>query len=74
MKVADTQEYNIFTGIWENLQNKRVRKLRFVKCDKCRKITPYRLMNVENSLVICNKCENSTPISDCFPRIIGFRD
>jgi hypothetical protein len=72
MKVLGTQEYNIFSAIWENLQFKRVRKLRFAECDKCNRFTPYRLMNINNSLVICKKCANPISILDNFPRITWY--
>jgi hypothetical protein len=69
MKVAGTQEYNIFTAIFDNLQSKRVRKLRFAKCDKCNRYTPYKLIDIKKPLVICKNCENPIYILDDFPRL-----
>ena len=67
MAVGSTQEYNIFTAIWDNLQSKRVRKLRFAKCDKCNRYTPYKLIDINNSFVICKNCENQISIINYFP-------
>ena len=69
MTVGGTQEYNIFTAIWDNLQSKRVRKLRFAKCDKCNRYTPYKLIDIKNPFVICKNCENQISITNYFPRL-----
>lgn len=69
MKVAGTQEYNIFNAIWDNLQSKRLRKLRFAKCEKCNRYTPYKLIDIENSYIICKNCENQISIINYFPQL-----
>jgi ssDNA-binding Zn-finger/Zn-ribbon topoisomerase 1 len=69
MTVGGTQEYNIFTAIWDNLQSKRVRKLRFAKCDKCNRYTPYKLIDIKKSFVICKNCENQISIINYFPQL-----
>ena len=69
MAVGSTQEYNIFTALWDNLQSQRIQKLRFAKCDKCNRSTPYKLIDIKNSFVICKNCKNQIPIIDYFPRL-----
>ena len=69
MKVTGTQEYNIFNAIWDNLQSKRLRKLRFAKCEKCNRYTPYKLIDIKNSYIICKNCENQISIINYFPEL-----
>ena len=69
MKVTGTQEYNIFNAIWDNLQSKRLRKLRFAKCEKCNRYTQYKLIDVKSSYIACKNCENQISIINYFPQL-----
>ena len=63
MKQPGMQEYTIFSALVENIQNKSRSKLRFAKCLKCGRITPYILKSVENSKIPCKRCKNTIIIN-----------
>ena len=63
MKKAVTQEYTIFTALFETIQDRKHRKLRFAKCLECGRLTPYRLKSIESSKVICKRCKSPISVS-----------
>jgi PHP family Zn ribbon phosphoesterase len=56
------EDYNIFTALLETIHKKDQGKLRFAKCQKCGRLTPFRLISMTNTTVKCKKCGNSVPI------------
>jgi len=64
VKDAVSQEYTIFSALLDNIRDREHRKLRFAKCLECGRLTPYRLVSVESSTVICGRCESSISVDN----------
>ena len=62
MEIPQQADYNIFTALLESIHNKDRGRLRFAKCQKCGRMTPFRLISVTSSTVKCKKCGNNVPI------------
>ena len=62
MDVDVSPNYNIFSALHDSLRAKNGKKLRFAKCSKCERLTPYRLNSVELPYIKCKKCGTSNPI------------
>jgi translation initiation factor 2 beta subunit (eIF-2beta)/eIF-5 len=62
VEIPDSEDYNIFTALLETINNQDQRKLRFAKCRKCGRLTPFRLRSMSNVTVKCKECGNSVPI------------
>jgi len=63
MKQAVKQEYTIFSALFDTIQEQSRGKLRFAKCLKCRRLTPYKLKSMENSEISCKRCKNPIMIN-----------
>jgi translation initiation factor 2 beta subunit (eIF-2beta)/eIF-5 len=63
MQIPQKQEYNIFTALIDNIQKKDRKKLRFAKCQKCGRLTPFRLIYVTGTNLKCKKCGKNVPIN-----------
>ena len=62
VEIPNQQDYNIFTALLETIHKKDRGRLRFAKCQKCGRLTPFRLISVTSFTVKCKKCGNSVPI------------
>ncbi|MCW4034498.1 MAG: hypothetical protein NWF03_03960 [Candidatus Bathyarchaeota archaeon] len=49
-------ECNIFSALHEAITQKDKNELKFAKCDKCGRLTPYRLRNLKDGSLKCKKC------------------
>jgi translation initiation factor 2 beta subunit (eIF-2beta)/eIF-5 len=61
-KPQKQEDYNIFMALVETIHNKDRGRLRFAKCQKCGRMTPFRLISVTSSSVKCKKCGSKVPI------------
>ncbi|MQY62499.1 hypothetical protein GH146_04355 [archaeon] len=62
METTDQKDYNIFTALIETIHKKDRGRLRFAKCQKCRRLTPFRLISMSSGTVKCKKCGNNVPL------------
>jgi len=62
VEIPNQKDYNIFTALLETIHKKDRGRLRFAKCQKCGRFTPFRLISVTSFKVKCKKCGNSVPI------------
>lgn len=51
-----TQQWSIFSVLYEVIKERELKKLRFAKCSKCQLFTPYRLKSLGNNELKCKKC------------------
>jgi translation initiation factor 2 beta subunit (eIF-2beta)/eIF-5 len=56
MEATNQSDYNIFTALVETIHSKDRGRLQFVKCEECKRLTPYRLNSVPNMILKCKKC------------------
>ena len=62
MEIPNTKDYNIYTALLETINKQDQKKLRFAKCQKCGRLTPFRLSSMSKVAVKCKKCGNRVPI------------
>ncbi|MCW4014748.1 MAG: hypothetical protein NWF06_00075 [Candidatus Bathyarchaeota archaeon] len=58
METITQKDYNIFSALVETIHKKDQKKLRFSKCNKCGRLTPFRLSAISSGSVKCRKCGN----------------
>lgn len=63
VEVINKENYNIFSALVETIHNKEMKKLRFAKCKKCGRLTPFRLNSTRFVTVQCKKCGNNVTIT-----------
>jgi tRNA(Ile2) C34 agmatinyltransferase TiaS len=51
-----TQEWSIFSVLYEVIKETELKKLRFAKCSNCQLLTPYRLKSLGSNELKCKKC------------------
>ena len=56
MTSIDQKEYNIFSALVETIHKKDQGRLKFAKCSKCERLTPFRLGSIANLSIKCKKC------------------
>ena len=62
MTLSNQQEYNIFSALVETIHKKDQGSLKFAKCPKCKRLTPFRLGSITNLSLKCKKCGNNIQI------------
>jgi len=62
VEIPRPEDYNIFTALLETINKKDRGRLRFAKCRRCGRLTPFRLISMSNVTVKCKECGNSVPI------------
>gem|GEM_PF-6475737 len=62
MEIPKHEEYNIFTALLETIHKKDRRILRFAKCQKCGRLTPFRLISMSSVKVKCKSCGNTVQL------------
>jgi translation initiation factor 2 beta subunit (eIF-2beta)/eIF-5 len=62
VEIAKEKDYNIFTALLETIHKKDRGRLRFAKCQKCGRLTPFRLISMSSVTVKCKKCGNSVTL------------
>jgi translation initiation factor 2 beta subunit (eIF-2beta)/eIF-5 len=62
MEIPNQEEYNIFTALLETIHKKDLGRLRFAKCQRCGRLTPFRLISMNSITVKCKKCGNTIPL------------
>jgi len=62
VEITNTDDYNIFTALLETIHKQDRKKLRFAKCRKCGRLTPFRLSSMSKVTVECKKCGNRVSI------------
>lgn len=58
------QGYNIFSALVETIHKKDQVRLKFAKCPKCKRLTPFRLGSMTNLIVKCKKCGTNIQINN----------
>jgi len=53
------QKWSIFSALYDVINEKALKQLRFAKCCACGLLTPYRLKFVADNTVKCKKCGTS---------------
>jgi tRNA(Ile2) C34 agmatinyltransferase TiaS len=56
MTEAAIQRINIFDAVHTAITSKSKKQLRFAKCPRCTRHTPYRLGNLGDSGLRCKSC------------------
>lgn len=64
MEIPDQKDYNIFSALIETIHKKDRGKLRFVKCQKCGRLTPFRLVSMSKVKIECKKCGSKVPLKN----------
>ncbi len=62
MEIPNPEDYNIFTALLETIHKKDQGRLRFAKCRRCGRLTPFRLISMNSVTVKCKECGNTVPI------------
>jgi uncharacterized OB-fold protein len=62
MEIPSQNDYTIFTALLETIHKKDQGKLRFAKCQECGRLTPFRIISVNNVLVKCKKCGSNVQL------------
>jgi len=62
VEIPYQKDYNIFSALVETIHKKDQKKLRFIKCQKCGRLTPFRLSSRNNVKIKCKKCGNKVPL------------
>jgi hypothetical protein len=60
--ISKPKDYNIFTALLETIHKKDRVRLRFAKCQKCGRLTPFRLISMDSVAVECKECGNSVAL------------
>lgn len=64
MEIPEQKDYSIFSALVETIHKKDRGKLRFAKCQKCGRLTPFRLASVNSVTVECKKCGSKVSIKN----------
>jgi len=62
VEIPNPEDYNIFTALLETIHKKDQGRLRFAKCRRCGRLTPFRLISTSSVTVKCKECGNRVPI------------
>ena len=62
MEVINEKDYSIFSALVETIHKKEMKKLRFAKCKKCGRLTPFRLISTKLVNIECKNCGTKLPI------------
>jgi len=62
VEIPNPEDYNIFTALLETIHKKDQGRLRFAKCRRCGRLTPFRLISMSSVSVKCKECGNTVPI------------
>jgi translation initiation factor 2 beta subunit (eIF-2beta)/eIF-5 len=63
VEIPQQEDYNIFTALLETIHRKDLGRLRFAKCQKCGRLTPFRPISVNSVTVKCKKCGDNVYLS-----------
>ena len=63
---TSSQRWTIFSSMFDAVNEKEQRKLRFTKCSGCNRTNLYRLSNFDEgvSRIRCRKCGTKIPIKE----------
>jgi translation initiation factor 2 beta subunit (eIF-2beta)/eIF-5 len=62
VEIPKPEDYNIFMALLETIHKKDLGRLRFAKCQKCGRLTPFRLISMSSVTVECKRCGSSIPL------------
>ena len=64
MEIPEQKDYNIFSALVDTIHKKDQKKLRFAKCNKCGRLTPFRLISTSTVTVKCKKCGSKVKLKN----------
>ena len=63
MTIMKDANCNIFNALHEAMTAKDKNRLKFVKCQECGRLTPYRLKILKGKTLHCKKCSKPIMLS-----------